>query len=536
MKKSGITKDLRAKTREELEQEIVSLTMEPEAANQKASWLEEQFHLHQKQKFGSSSEKTKAADIMQMSFFNEAEAIVDEAGAVEEPTTAKVCPPVRKKRKGKKEKLTASLPKETIEFKLTEEEKICPACGQELVDVKKTVRKELIVIPTQVKVREYIDHVYACRRCQKTGESNPIHNAGAPKALLRNSLASASFVADVMKKKFVDYIPIYRQEQELKRNGIALSRQNLSNWVIRCAEQHLSGIYELMQEELLKKDIIHADETELEVLHEPGREATATSYMWVFRTGKYDSPIVLYRYAPTRSGVIPEEVLGNYSGYLQTDGYAGYNRLTKRAENPATAVGCFAHARRKFCEAHSALSHKEKEIPHPNIDKGIMYCDKIFAIEKELAGLNAEDRQIQRKLQVEPVLEAYFDWVKNFDPKELLKGKFRDAIVYSQNQEKALRGFLLDGGLECSNNIAERSIKPFVISRKNFLFCNTPSGADAAATIFSIVETAKGNNLDPFRYLEHIFTCLSQDEDYDLEMLLPWSEYLPESCKAIIHE
>lgn len=527
-------------SRAELEQNIVELTTEVESQKEKIRWLQEQFNLLQQKRFGVSSEKGMS-DGEQMSLFNEAEWTVDEAGEdIPEPDFSKVAPPRKKKTKGGKDRMVSGLPKEVLEFRLTDDERICPVCGSELTEVRKTIRKELIVIPAQVKVREYHDAVYTCRNCHKNGIENPMYTGGAPKPLLRNTLASPSFVADIIRRKFVEGVPLYRQESEFKRRGIRLSRQTMSSWMIRCSEKYLQGIYDFLKENLLKRDIIQADETTVQVLHEPDKPATSESYMWLYRTSPWDtgSQIILYEYQDNRRQENPVNFLGDFHGYLQTDGYSGYNALRKREKNPVTSVGCWAHAKRFFCDALKALPKGDKERPHTNTDTAIAYCDKIFAIDREnnLADLTPEERTRIREEQTLPVLDAYFEWVNSFDTDHLIKGKFRDGIVYSQKQEAALRAFALDGRLQCSNNAAERSIKPFVICRKNFLFCNTPSGAGSTATAFSIVETAKANNLDPYKYLKYIFEKLSQDDDYDLEQLMPWSEDVKESCSASVTE
>ena len=523
-------------SRDELKQNIIELTTQVESQKQKIQWLQEQFNLLQQKRFGASSEKDMT-DGDQMSLFNEAEWTADEAeGEIPEPDMAKVAPPKKTKTKGGKLRMVSGLPKETIDFRLSKEEQICPECGEKLTEVRKTIRRELIVIPAQVKVREYIDAVYACRNCQKNGIENPMHTGKAPKPLLENSLASASFVSDIMKKKFVDGMPIYRQEADLKRKGIRLTRQTMSNWVIRCSEKYLQGVYDILKEELLKREIIQADETTVQVLSEPGKAPATDSFMWLYRSGEWDpqSQIILYEYQDNRRKENPENFLGDFNGYLQTDGYAGYNSVTKREKDPAVSVGCWAHARRFFCDASKAIKKRNSEVSTTNIDKAIAYADRIFAIERDsgLAKKTPQERMQIRKEKTLPVLDEYFKWIRSFDPDHIIKGKFRDGIVYSQNQEEALRAFLLDGRLQCSNNAAERSIKPFVISRKNFLFCKTPSGAKATATVFSLIETAKANGLDPFKYLVYIFEKLSQDEDYDLEQLMPWTEAVADTCKA----
>ena len=253
-------------SRDELEQNIVELTTQVESQKQKIRWLQEQFNLLQQKRFGASSEKDMGSG-EQMSLFNEAEWTADEAeGQIPEPDMAKVAQPKKTKTKGGKLRMVSGLPKETIDFRLTAEEMACPECGGKLTEVRKTIRRELIVIPAQVRVKEYIDAVYACRNCQKNGIANPMHTGRAPKPLLENSLASASFVTDIMNRKFVDGVPIYRQEADLKRKGIRLTRQTMSNWVIRCSEKYLQGVYDILKEELLKREIIQADEKTVQVL------------------------------------------------------------------------------------------------------------------------------------------------------------------------------------------------------------------------------------------------------------------------------
>ncbi|MFR8266680.1 MAG: IS66 family transposase [Clostridia bacterium] len=282
--------------------------------------------------------------------------------------------------------------------------------------------------------------------------------------------------------------------------------------------------------------MIQADETTVQVLSEPGKAATTDSFMWLYRSREWDpeSQIILYEYQANRRQEHPKDFLGDFKGYLQTDGYAGYNSVTKREKDPTISVGCGAHARRYFCDASKAIKKGSSNAPATNISKAIAYADRSFAIERDsdMAKKPPKERMRIRKEKTLPVLDEYFKCVRSFDPDHIIKGKFRDGIVYSQNQEEALRAFLLDGRFSCSNNAAERSIKPFVISRKNFLFCKTPSGAKATATVFSLIETAKANRLDPFKYLVYIFEKLSQDEDYDLEQLMPWTESVAGTCKA----
>jgi hypothetical protein len=389
-------------------------------------------------------------------------------------------------------------------------------------------------------VTEHVQYVYACRNCQNNGiDKTPIIYAHIPKPVLENSLASPSMLAYVMSRKYSDAMPLYRQEQQFKKSGLELSRQTLANWMVKASEKHLSLLYDLMRKELLKSQVLHADETVLEVLREPGREASAQSYMWIYRTSRGSIPIVLYEYTQGRSGDYPKRFLKEFQGYLHTDGYAGYHKLTEERDGKAAKVvqvGCFAHARRKYMEAKKAISEKET-LTATNINKGLEYCNRLFLLETRFEDMTPEERFRYRNNEAAPVIEEYFAWVKSMEAKVLPKSKLGEAIHYSLKQEKYLRNYLLDGRLEISNNRAERSIKPFVIGRKNWLFCNTPKGATASAVIYSVIETAKENGLNPFPYLEFLFHQLpnvDREDSTALEQLLPWSESLPEECRSQI--
>jgi transposase len=471
-----------------------------------------------------------------MSFFNEAES-ESAAFVMSEPELDEVCVVRKKKQKGHKDKLTKPLPTETIEYRLSAEEMDCPQCGEALHEMKKEVRKELKVIPAQVMVTEHVRYVYACRSCEKNELSTPIIAAPMPKPAIRNSLASPSMLAHIMSRKYVEAIPLYRQEQQFKRYGINLSRQTLANWMIKASSSWLTPLYEAMHAELIKKDVLHADETVLEVLCEPGREATAQSYMWLYRTGRDDVPIVLYEYTQGRSGDYAKDFLKGFNGFIHTDGYAGYHKLANN-EDPKeniTLVGCWAHARRKYDEALKALGTKESPVA-VTIHQGLEYCNKLFKMEQEIKDLPPDERTKFRMEKAKPLMEAYFEWVLKNEATVLPKSKLGGAIGYSIKQRKYLERYLLDGRLEISNNRAERSIKPFVIGRKNWLFSNTPKGADASAVIYSLIETAKENGLNPFPYLQYLFEQLPNVDIKDSEMLkkyLPWSKDLPRICKNL---
>jgi transposase len=310
--------------------------------------------------------------------------------------------------------------------------------------------------------------------------------------------------------------------------GIELSRQTLANWMIHGSNDWLNILYSRMHEYLIKQDIIHADETTLQVLNEPGRAATTNSYMWLFRTGRTGPAIVMYEYQTTIASKHPCKFLTGFKGYIHADGYAGYNNIPD-----VKIVGCWAHARRKFDEALKAMPDKSI-ISSVAAKEGLDYCNKLFEIERKLVDLTDEERYEKRLEQSKPVLGAFFVWLNIKSKQVLPKSAFGMAITYCRNQWHKLEGFLLDGRLEIDNNRGERSIKPFVIGRKNWLFSNSQKGATASAVIYSIIEIAKENQLNPFLYLTYLFEQLPNTDREDiqkLDALLPWSKDLPDSCR-----
>ena len=490
----------------------------------KLKWFEEQYNLHQHKLFGRSSEQM---NVDQLSLFNEVES--DSKLEASEPTLEEITYK-RRKQKGHREEMLKDLPVETIEYTLPEEELICD-CGGKMHVMSKQVRKELKIVPAQVSVTEHVQFVYGCRDCEKNEINTTIKIAPMPKPAIPGSPASASAIAYVMSEKFVKAVPLYRQEQDLKRMDIEISRQTMANWMILSSDRWLRYLYRRMQEHLLKRDIAHADETTLQVLNEPGRAADSTSYMWLYRTGREGPPIVLYDYQTTRAGKHPKKFLEGYKGYLQTDGYDGYNGMPG-----IILVGCWAHSRRYFMEALKAIpSNKDSK---PTItEEGLAFCNKLFEIEKALQDVTAEERYEERLKHSQPILDNFKQWLKYQSPRITPKSALGKAIKYCRNQWDKLEAFMLDGRLEISNNRAERSIKPFVIGRKNWMFSNTSKGATSSATIYSIVETAKENGIKPFEYLKHLLEQLPNVDVNDqamLDTLLPWSTQLPEHCKVPI--
>ena len=497
------------------QQQIAELTI-------KLRWFEEQFRLNQHRQFGSSSEQTT---LEQQQLFNEAE--VEAEPSVAEPTIEEITYR-RPKQQGHREIQLENLPVEIIEYRLPDEEQICSCCGNSLHEMSTEVRQELKIIPAQAIVVHHVRYVYACRHCEREEINTPIVTAPMPSPVVPGSLVSPSAMAFIMIQKYVDSMPLYRQEQQLARLGVELSRQTMANWMILGAQRWLRPLYDRMHEHLLQQDILYADETTLQVLYEPGRSAASTSYMWLYRTGPAGPAMVLYDYQTTRAGKHPCRFLSGFKGYLHVDGYAGYHGLPE-----VTLVGCWAHTRRKFDEALKALP-AEHQSAAVVAKEGLAFCNRLFAIEREMHDVAPQERYEVRLARSRPVLEAFLSWLKFQGPKVLPKSAFGQAIKYCRNQWDKLNAFMQDGRLELDNNRSERSIKPFVIGRKNWLFSNTPRGANASATIYSIVETAKENGLNPLSYLQYLFEKLPNIDIQDqnaVDELLPWSSTLPAECR-----
>jgi transposase len=385
-------------------------------------------------------------------------------------------------------------------------------------EMSEQCRHEVKLIPAQVKIVQHAQLVYGCRDCEKNGIEVPIKTAKAPNPVIKKGLASPSAVAYVMNMKFVEGVPLYRQEQHYARLGIDLSRGVLSNWMIKGSEW-LELIYGRLKQKLLEQKILHADETTLQVLKEPGRAAESQSYMWLYRTGSVGPPIVLFDYQPSRSGENPRKFLGGFKGYLHVDGYAGYHNIPD-----VTLAGCWAHFRRKFDEALKGLPSQKRSGSRAR--EALQRIDRLFAIERRLNNSVAEERLKERNLKSRPIVEDLRKWLEDIEKAVLPKSLFGLAVHYGLQQWPKLIRFLEDGRIEISNNRAERSIKPFVIGRKNWLFCNTPKGARASSIIYSLVETAKENKLNPYTYLNHLFERLPNLESRDaetLDQLLPWN-------------
>jgi transposase len=520
MKKTTFT-DLESANKhiEKLEQSMAEMRNEIDR-------LTELVRLANKARFGASSEKARYILNEQVSLFNEAEATADETAPEPEIRPVTVEGHIRKPKRTKEE-LTKDLPVREIIMEIPEGERICNICEGDIKPIGKTfIRRELEFIPARAFVTDIYQTSYACGECAKETDESNIIKATLPVPVIKHGLASASAVAYTHYQKYVNAMPLYRQEKDWANFGVILSRATLSNWIIHTSLQWLAPLWEQLKTLLLKSAVILADETVTQVLKEPGKTPQSESRMWVYSTGTgCGSAIILYEYQPTRGGEHPKKFLeGALPGFfLLTDGYAGYNSV-----NGAVRCCCFAHLRRKFNDALPKTGQKASKAL-----TGLTYCQKLFKLEEEFATLSPDERLRQRLVYSKPVLDELFAWVETVNP--LNGSKLAEAITYARNQREPLSTFLLDGRIDISTNKIENAIRPFTVGRKNFLFHDTVNGAKASAIAYSIIETAKANGLNPYQYLLFLFnrlpSVLSDDSGADLSAFFPWVDGVRVACK-----
>ena len=508
------------------QEQLEAITKELHASNEKMQLLMEQVILGKQNRFGRSSEKME--DTSQICFreidgtiifFNEAEAICDLNAA--EPEDLELKSPKQPKRKGKKEADLSGLPVRRIDHYLSEEELEAEFGVRGWKQLPDAISRKYHFVPAKAEVEEHHIGVYA----SKTDEH--MVKADHPKALLHGSLVSPSLGAAIINGKYVNAVPLYRLEQEFQRYDLQITRQNMANWCIRLAEEYLSILYDYLHKELYFYHVIQADETPVLVNHD-GRGAGSKSWMWVYRSGHLyqKQQIVLYEYQQTRNASHPREFLKGYDGICVTDGYQVYHTLEKELEE-LTIAGCWVHCRRRFDEALKLIPKSYQK--ESNAFLLMKQIQAIYREEGKLNDLSSDERLKQRQAVIKPLVDAFFAYLKTINVSK--KDKFGDAVGYALNQEKYLRVFLTDGDVPIDNNASERAIRGFCIGKKNWQMIDTIHGAKSSAIIYSIVETAKANNLKPFDYVQHLLEEIPKhmnDKDCSfLEDLLPWSGKLP---------
>lgn len=483
--------------------------------------LKDEISLLRKKLFGSSSEKRVIDFPGQLNLFNEAELEQDPSIAETEELAAILPEETPKKRKTRATDAERfkGIPVIKKYIDIPEEDKTCPVCSTPLVKIgEEFVRRELVFIPAKLKVVEIYSFNYSCPECSK--RDIPVMKKGKDgKPHMLYGMASAGTVAWVMYQKFCNSLPYCRQEKDWKQYGAAITRATMANWVIRNSEAFFRPMYEYFHRKLLERNFLMADETPLQVLHEEGRRAQTKSYMWLFRSGEDGGiPIILYKYSPTRAGDNAVEFLQEFNGYLMCDGYSGYNKVSN-----AKRTACWAHIRRYLTDA--IPKGKQLDYTQPSV-QGMMYINQLFHLEDVIKAEHSSFNAIKKaRLEKEkPIVEGFLSWLDKQNP---VRGSRMDkAVTYIQNRRDYLMTYLEDGRCSFSNNLSENAIRPFTVGRKNWLFCDTPHGAQASAIVYTMVEMAKANGVNVYHYLTYLLEKLPDDSmsDNELDQLAPWNE------------
>jgi transposase len=489
-----------------LKQKIDHKDQQLTAKDQHIKLLEEMIKSLRHKQFGASSEKLT---VDQINLFNEVEDQIETTESAEET----VAVPAHTRQKKRRPSIPDDIPREEIIHDLPDHEKVCPHDGSELREIGSESSEQLDIIPAQVKVLHHIRKKYACPCCEQY-----VVTAPKPAQPIEKSIAAPGLLAQVAVSKYCDGLPLYRQISMFKRIGVELDRGTLANWMIKVGEL-VQPLINRLHEVACEKNVLHMDETPLQVLNEPGKAAQSKSYMWVTTTTQASARIVLFHYSASRSGDTPRQLLEDFNGALMVDGYEGYAAVC--AQNQLTRLGCWAHARRKFVDA-------QRQQPKGKVgksDQAIAFIQKLYAIEKRNPNKSDDERHAIRQAEAKPVIDKLKQWLEKTQHNTPPQSTLGKAVTYLHNQWERLIAYTEDGAWPIDNNAAENAVRPFVIGRKNWLFANSQAGARASANLYSLIETAKANNLEPYAYLRKIFTELPQAETLDdVDALLPWCE------------
>ena len=476
--------------------------------------LIEQFILSRHRQFGVSSEQLSG----QGRLFDEAELLA--AGTTEAQDIAPIPPEAasssedkpKAKARGKRAPLPPELPRVLILHDLTESDSFC-ACGTPMILMGQQISEQLDIVPMQIRVLQHVRNTYGC----PVSEHAPV-TAPVPVQPLPKTNASADFLAMLLTVKYVDGLPLTRFNKVLNRHGAPVPVQTLARWVIGSAEKVLQPLFNVMRDTLFDGRFIHMDETVVQVLKEKDKSPTSNSYMWVGVGGPPGKPVVIYDYDPSRSGAVPARLLQGYQGYLMTDGYEGYNQLV-RTEQIAHLV-CWAHVRRKFVEATRVQPKGRKGLA----DQAVALIGRLYGVERKYKEASVEERYLARQSLSLPILAELRTWLDKTQSAILPKSALGAALSYMNNYWDKLTRYTEAGDLPVDNNRCENAIRPFVVGRKAWLFSDTPAGANASAIIYSMVETAKANDLDPYAWLRRIMRDLPSARTVEeVETLLPWN-------------
>jgi transposase len=475
--------------------------------------LREYIRLLKSQRFGASSERTHHD---QLGLFNEAEALA--ASAAEETALGVPVAAHTRTPRGRRP-LPAWMPREEILHDLPEAEKVCPHDGTKLVEIARETSEQLEFVPATARVLVHVRPRYGCPAC-KTG----VHAAPLPPQPIPKSLATPSLLAYVAVSKYADALPLYRQEQILGRLGIDLSRATLASWMVRAGEL-VRPLVSRMREEILASGFVQCDESRFQVLHEPGKPAESLSYVWVQRGGPAAHPLLLYEYDPSRSAEVPKRLFEGFTGVLQTDGYEGYGAVGR--EPGVVHVGCWAHARRKFTDALKAQGTSrrkgaQRKARHSQAEAGLRFIQDLYAIERRVKDSAPEERLAVRRAESLPIVAALRDWLDHTLGAVVPQSLTGKAVAYLNAQWPKLVRVFDYGQVPLDTNLVENAVRPFALGRKNWLFADTVGGAEASANLYSVVQTAKANRLEPWAYLQHLFAELPKAKTFDdVDALLP---------------
>jgi transposase len=488
----------------ELQDIVVSQQEEIAHLKQQYANLLEQIKLEKLHRYGRKSESHVSQ--LTLDLFDEAESEDEKEQTASEQQTQTI---TYERGKPKRKPLPKHLPREEIVHDIDDKDKVC-ACGCEKNKIGEEVSEQLEVIPASLKVVAHIRPKYACNRCDASVATSPM-----PELFLPKHIATPSLVAYTLINKFQDHLPLYRQAQMWKRLNVDIPRNTMSNWIMK-AYEICEPLKDALIKELLSTDYLQVDETPVQVLKESGRNNTSKSYIWVYRSARPDKKLILYDYQPTRQGLWPEQILSEFEGYLQTDGYKGYDWAKDKAN--IIQLGCMAHARRPFAELVKIAKSVGKS------HQAVAYIKKLYAIEKQarLNNLSPDARKALRLEKALPILEALFKWVKQSLLTAVPQSKLAKGLNYINDRQQSLSNYLLDGRLEIDNNGVENKIRPLAIGRKNWLFSGSPKGANASCFFYSLINSATDNGLNPFSYLMHVFNNIKKcKSDADFIALLP---------------
>nr|WP_296099781.1 IS66 family transposase [uncultured Mediterraneibacter sp.] len=489
--------------------------------------------LHARKKlFGPSTEINKQVD-GQLSLFETVQELAEALELSKEKITVSTHKRVPRK-PGIRKEMLAGLPVEVEEYEIPPED-VCSVCGGELkITTKKdVVRSEVEFRPAKLIVKQIVRQVAKCTVCGKEGSSNPkchFHKAAVPASPLPHSICTPSLIAQVMYQKFGLGLPFARQEKDWYRMGLVLSRNNMAYWTIRCSQEWFEPIYWRIQKELMQCELLHMDETRIQCNKEEGKKASSQSFMWVMRSAASEAKQgIFFYYSRTRSGDIARDLLKDFHGCLITDAYSGYEKVTDIKRGL-----CWSHCRRYFIES-IPLDNNGKEIPGSKGAEGREYIDLLFKVEDEIQDLSYEEKKQKRQDASKPILDAFWSWIKKASAMYTTNEALTKALVYCKNQKENLETFLEDGRIPLSNNYCEATIKPFATARKTWLFADTTSGAFANGVLYTLVESARANDLDVYEYLKYLLEEMPNNHYLEnpeiLERYLPWSEELPDRCQ-----